>query len=92
MSQPQTAVRNALMPLDAVRAAAGYKSRSALYAAMAAGLYPRSLKNGIRAAVIPAYEVEAINAARIRGDSDEQVRALVTKLHEQRKVGALPQG
>jgi prophage regulatory protein len=87
----QTGVRNARMRIPAVCEATGERSRSNLYAKMAAGLMPRPIKTGPRAAALPAYEVEAINAARIRGDSDDQIRALVTKLHEQRKAGTLPQ-
>ena len=40
---------------------------------------------GARAVGWPADEVEAINAARIAGRTDEEVRALVSKLEASRK-------
>jgi hypothetical protein len=42
---------------------------------------------GQRAVGWPDHEVTAIIQARIRGDSDEQIRALVAKLHTARMAG-----
>ena len=41
---------------------------------------------GLRAVGWPSYEVAAINAARIAGKTDEEIRALVVKLEAARKV------
>lgn len=64
----------------------GY-SRSQFYAAQQDGTYVRSVKIGKRAAVIPEDEAEQIAAARVAGASDDQIKRLVEKLHEQRAAG-----
>ena len=51
------------------------------------GLFPPGVKIG-RSRCWPEYEVIALQKARIRGDSDEQIRDLVKELLERRK--ALP--
>ena len=61
------------------------KSRSHIYADIQAGLFVRPVKLGVRAAGWPEHDVEAIVAARIAGTDDRGIRALVNKLHEQRK-------
>jgi hypothetical protein len=44
----------------------------------------------LRAAAVPASEVAAVNAARIRGATDDEIKALVTKMHADRaNSGAL---
>ena len=87
MEHLKTAVRNALLRIDAARAVTG-DSRGGFYTKMSQGLMVRSIKIGPRAAAILASEIEAINAARVRGASDDEVRALVDKLHAQRQTGA----
>ena len=39
---------------------------------------------GLRSVGWPDYEVEAVTAARVAGQPDEAIRALVNKLHAQR--------
>lgn len=82
MKAPQT-ITNRLMRLEAACQATG-KSRSGLYADCARGLMTRPIKIGARAAAFPVYEVEAINAARIAGASDAQLRDLVGRLEADR--------
>ena len=65
--------------------------RSQGYAGIQAGVLPRPVKLGLRAAALPDFEVEAINAARLAGYDDKQLRALVKRLHEQRKTAAVGQ-
>ena len=88
MHSIQSAVRNALLRIEAARTATG-DSRGAFYSKVAAGLMVKPLKIGARSAAVPAYEIEAINAARIAGQSDAAIRALVQRLHSERvQVGA----
>lgn len=60
------------------------QSRSTHYLRIAQGLWTKPVRLGPRAVGWPAREVEALNAARIAGRSDDQIRALVTKLHSER--------
>ena len=66
-----------------VEAETGY-SRSTIYLRISQGLWPRPVSLGARAVGWPAMEVDAVNAARIAGKSDEDIRALVTRLEAQR--------
>jgi prophage regulatory protein len=59
-------------------------SFSTLYRRMNAGLFPRSVVLGERAVGWPESEVEAVKAAMIAGQSDEDIRALVARLHTAR--------
>jgi prophage regulatory protein len=63
-------------------------SRSTIYLRITQGLWPRGVSLGPRAKGWPASEVAAINAARIAGKSDDDIRALVTRLEAQRKTAA----
>lgn len=68
-------------------------TRSPLYDKVAKGLFTRPVKiGGARAAGWPEHEVDQIIAARIAGYSDDQIRKLVQRLHEQRKTAATPTG
>ena len=60
-------------------------SRSTIYLRIAQGLWTRPVNLGPRAVGWPAHEIDALNAARIAGLTDEQIRALVESLHAQRK-------
>ena len=70
-----------------VEAASGYP-RSTLYARISEGLWTRPVSLGPRAVGWPAGEVAAINAARIAGKTDAEIRDLVTQLHHARRLGA----
>jgi len=66
-------------------------TRSPLYDKVSKGLFTRPIKiGGARAAGWPEHEVDQIIAARIAGHTDEQIRKLVQRLHEQRKTAATP--
>ena len=58
----------------------GY-SRSTLYLRISQGLWTRPVSLGPRAVGWPAGEVAAINAARIAGRTDDEIRQLVVRLH-----------
>ena len=77
---PQTIFR-----LPAVKTESGY-SRSTIYLRISQGLWPKQVSLGPRCVGWPAQEVAALNAARIAGKSDEEIRALVLKLESARKT------
>lgn len=56
------------------------RSRSAHYLDIANGLYVPPVAIGSRAVGWPESEVEALAKATVRGDSEDQIRNLVTKL------------
>jgi prophage regulatory protein len=59
-------------------------SRSTIYLRVSQGLFTQPVSLGPRAVGWPAGEVSAINAARIAGKSDDDIRALVTQLEAAR--------
>lgn len=67
-----------------VEAETGY-SRSTIYLHISQGLWPRPVSLGARAVGWPAGEVAALNAARIAGKSDTEIRSLVARLEAARK-------
>ena len=72
-----------LLRLPAVKTQSGY-SRSTIYLRMSQGLWTKPVSLGARAVAWPASDVAALNAARIAGKTDEQIRALVLKLESAR--------
>jgi prophage regulatory protein len=63
----------------------GYRSTASIYNNIKVGLWTEPVRIGQRSVGWPSHEVEAINKARIAGATDEQIRKLVTQLHEHRK-------
>ena len=78
---------NTILRLPAVRAESGV-SRSTIYLRISQGLWPKQVSLGPRCVGWPATEVEALNAARIAGKPDQEIRALVVKLEAARKVAS----
>ena len=76
---------NKILRLPAVKAASSL-SRSTIYLRIAQGLWTKSISLGGRTVGWPASEVAALNAARIAGQTDEQVRELVQRLEAARKA------
>jgi prophage regulatory protein len=76
-----------ILRLPAVKSESGY-SRSTIYLRIAQGLWTRPVSLGPRCVGWPAVEVAALNAARIAGKTDEEIRALVVKLEAARKTAA----
>ena len=73
-----------ILRLPAVLADTGL-SRSTIYLRIAQGVFTRPVSLGARAVGWPAHEVTAINAARIAGKSEAQMRELVRELEVARK-------
>ena len=69
-----------------VQAETGY-SRSTIYLRISQGLFIKPVSLGARAVGFPAGEVAALNAARIAGKTDADIRALVTMLETARRAG-----
>ena len=63
-------------------------SRSTTYNQISQGLFTKPVSLGPRAVGWPADEVAAINAARIAGKTEEEIRSLVVKLEAARKSAA----
>lgn len=61
------------------------RSRSAHYLDIQQGLFTHPVQIGLRAVGWPATEVATINAARIAGKSEAEIRELVAKLQDSRK-------
>ena len=76
---------NSLLRLPAVKAQSG-ASRSTIYLRIQQGLWPKPVKLGPRSVGWPESEVSALNAARIAGMLDGEIRALVTQLEAARKT------
>lgn len=74
-----------ILRLKAILASTGL-SRSTIYLRIAQGVYTKPVSLGGRAVGWPASEVAALNAARIAGKSDADVRDLVVKLEAARKA------
>lgn len=64
------------------------RSRSAHYKDIQDGLFPHPVRIGLRAVGHPDNELTELNAARIAGKSDEEIRALVVQLEAARVIGS----
>ncbi len=73
-----------ILRLPAVKAASGY-SRSTVYLRMTQRLWTKPVRLGPRSVGWPSDEVDALNAARISGKTDAEIRALVERLETARK-------
>jgi prophage regulatory protein len=62
------------------------RSRSSHYLDMKQGLFTSPVSIGTRSVGWPEHEVTALNAARIAGKTDEEIRVLVVKLEAERKA------
>ena len=83
----QQQLRSALTILrrKQVEAETGY-SRSTIYLRISQGLFITPVSLGARAVGFPAGEVTALNAARIAGKTDVDIRALVVRLQAARSA------
>ncbi|MGH8503515.1 MAG: helix-turn-helix transcriptional regulator [Gammaproteobacteria bacterium] len=72
-----------ILRCSAVTDASG-DAKSTLYNRISQGLWTRPIKLGKRNSGWPEHECDAINAARIAGKSDDEIRALVKELEAAR--------
>ena len=73
-----------ILRMPAVKAETGHRSHASIYNAIKAGTFTRPVPIGQRSVGWPDYEVKAINAARIAGQPDDAIKALVNRLHAKR--------
>jgi prophage regulatory protein len=76
-----------ILRLPDVKTATGL-SRSTLYLRIADGVFTHPVSLGGRAVGWPANEVGALNASRIAGKPDSEIRELVAQLEAARKAVA----
>lgn len=77
-------MRHKILRIPAVKSESGL-SRSIIYLRIAQGLWTKPVSLGARAVGWPSDEVAALNAARIAGKTDDEIRILVAKLEAARK-------
>ncbi len=81
-----------ILRLPDVKRALGHRADASVYNAIRAGLFTSGVAIGQRAKGWPDYEVHAINAARVAGKSDADIRKLVKDLHAKRCEAVAAQG
>ena len=77
-------MKRTILRMPGVKSESGL-SRSTIYLRIAQGLWTRPVPLGARAVGWPSEEVAALNAARIAGKTDDEIRDLVAKLEAARK-------
>jgi prophage regulatory protein len=70
--------------MPAVKAETGHRSHASIYNAIKAGTFTKPVQIGQRSVGWPSDEVQAINAARIAGKSETEIKELVNRLHAKR--------
>lgn len=78
-------MKRTILRIPAVKSESGL-SRSTIYLRVSQGLWTKPVSLGARAVGWPSDEVEAINEARIAGNTDDEIRVLVAKLEAARKA------
>ena len=73
-----------IIRLPSVKQVTGHRSDASIYNAIREGLFTRGVAIGQRAKGWPDYEVSQINAARIAGKTEAEIRELVKTLHAKR--------
>lgn len=81
-----------ILRLPEVKGRAGHRSDASIYNSIRDGLFTTGVSIGQRAKGWPDYEVEAINAARVAGKSNDEIRDLVKVLHAKRTELAILAG
>lgn len=74
----------AIWRIETCKAEAGYRSNASIYNLIRDGLWPKPVAIGPRSVGWPDSEVKALCAARIAGQSEDEIRSLVIRLHHKR--------
>ena len=74
-----------ILRLPAVKSQSGL-SRSTIYLRIAQGLWTKPISLGGRAVGWPSSEIASLNASRIAGKTDQEIRSLVARLEADRKA------
>lgn len=80
-------MKRTILRMPAVKHESGL-SRSTIYLYIEKGLWTKPVLLGARAVGWPSDEVAALNAARIAGKTDNEIRDLVRKMETARKDAA----
>jgi prophage regulatory protein len=83
VAQRGASMTHTILRLPAVKSTTGL-SRSTIYLRITQGVFTHPVSLGARAVGWPAHEVAALNAARIAGKPEAEIRALVAKLEAAR--------
>lgn len=75
----------AIWRMQSVKDETGHRSHASIYTSIKAGLFTKPVLIGDRSVGWPDYEVKAINQARIAGQTEEQIKELVNRLHAKRQ-------
>lgn len=78
-------MKRTILRMPAVKSESGL-SRSTIYLRVSQGLWTKPVSLGARAVGWPSDEIEKLNGARIAGNTDDEIRVLVTKLEANRKI------
>jgi prophage regulatory protein len=78
-----------ILRLPEVKRVLGHRADASVYNAIRVGLFTNGVAIGQRAKGWPDYEVDAINAARVAGKSESEIRELVKTLHGKRSELAM---
>ena len=73
-----------ILRLPEVKRVLGHRADASVYNAIRAGFFTNGVAIGQRAKGWPDHEVNAINAARVAGQTDADIRELVKALHARR--------
>ena len=63
--------------------------QSTLYKRISDGLWTKPVSLGSRCVAWPATDIEALNTARIAGNSDDEIRLLVKQLESSRNINSI---
>lgn len=74
-----------IVRIDLLKEKMGFGSNSTVYAHVQDGVLTPPVKIGLRASGWPEHEADAINAARIAGQSNDEIRELVKTLTAKRQ-------
>lgn len=85
-------IKMSILRMPDVKAETGHRSHASIYNAIRNGLFTRPVQIGLRSVGWPDEEVKKINAARIAGKSDVEIREIVSQLHKQRTAQFLEGG
>ena len=73
-----------ILRLPEVKRRRGFSADASVYNEIRGGLFTTGVAISQRSKGWPDYECDAINAARIAGKSDTEIRELVKRLHAKR--------
>ncbi len=74
----------AMLRLPEVKKETGLRAHSTIYDSIRVGLFPAPVRIGQRAVGWPSEEIKAVCDARIAGYTNEQIKALVSRMFSER--------